>query len=346
MDELRQNTENEDFINDPNLNTKVAKTYDFKYAFKQQLLTEWRPKPTLKCAISVYIIIGIVFFILGIIILVFSNEIYDKEIRYDNNPLCAQLDTTCSISFVISEDMKAPIYVYYRIKGFYQNHRKYINSIPIEQLNGNDLPASQLKDCEPFLYNKDISVSTAVDGTPLDPDDVAIPCGIAAKFMFTDNYTLVNADTNVVYEITDEGIAWDSDINHKFNNIDLSRQWVDMENERFITWMKVAPFNDFLKAYGVIQTDLAAGNYLINIDNQWNVEIFNGEKYFVLSETNVFGGKNEFLAYTYIAVGMLSLILCIVFIFRKLQKPKGILHKFYKDHNFDTNAETDLQINQ
>lgn len=339
MNPPRNDNETDELVSDPTLKTKVAKSYDVTYAFKQQLLTAWRPKPTLTCAIGIYLVIGLIFFTLGIIILVFTDDVYDKVIRYDNNPNCETLNTVCSVFFNISEDMKAPVYVYYRISGFYQNHRKYILSIPMEQLNGNDLDASKLKDCKPVLYNRDIPASVAVDGTPLDPNAVAIPCGVAAKFRFTDRFIITNNDTNIDYDISSDGIAWNSDIQHKFKNIDLSRQWLNMEDERFITWMKVSPFNDFLKSYGVIKQDIPAGNYRVTIDNNWDVSIFDGEKYFVLSETNVFGGKNEFLAYTYIAVGVLSIVLSIVFIFRRLRRPKGILQKVYKESKFDTNAE-------
>ena len=35
--------------------------YSFSFAFKQQLLKAWQPKPTLKCAIIIYLILGIIF---------------------------------------------------------------------------------------------------------------------------------------------------------------------------------------------------------------------------------------------------------------------------------------------
>lgn len=345
MKRANNNTESDDLVSNPALKTKVAKSFDVTYAFKQQLLTAWRPKPTHTCAIAVYLVIGLVFFTLGIIILVFTNNIYEKTIRYDNNSNCSTIGISCEAGFNISKDMKAPVYVYYRINGFYQNHRKYVKSIPIEQLNGKDLAPSSLTDCKPYLYNIDMQVTTAVDGTPLNPNDVAIPCGVAAKYRFTDDFTVTSKDTNIVYPISGTGIAWQSDIKHKFKNIDLSRQWIDMENERFINWMKVAPFNDFMKSYGVINEDMPAGNYKVTIQNRWDVSIFDGEKFIILSETNVFGGKNEFLAYTYIAVGVFSIVLSIVFIFRRLRRPKGILHKVYSHKKYETNAELDIPIN-
>lgn len=51
----------------------ASKTYELSYAFKQQLMQAWRPKPTLKCAITVYAIIGLIFFALGIAILILNN---------------------------------------------------------------------------------------------------------------------------------------------------------------------------------------------------------------------------------------------------------------------------------
>ena len=53
----------------------------------------------------------------------------------------------------IEEDLEPPIYVYYELHNFYQNHRRYVKSRSDEQLEGKFLPASELSDCDPLIYD-------------------------------------------------------------------------------------------------------------------------------------------------------------------------------------------------
>ena len=313
------------------MNEPGTKTYHLSYAFKQQLLQAWRPKPTLKCAITVYAIIGLLFFALGISILVLNDRIFEVYHRYDDQ--CPNFNTTCEITVQIDNDVVAePIYVYYQIKGFYQNHRRYIQSLSLSQLrDGTIKNSTELSDCSPVLYNKDNYYRTSVTGEPLDPEQPAFPCGLVPRSYFNDTYQMVNLADNVNINITDTGIAWPDDIKYKFKNADLSKQWINVESERFITWVKISPFTDFRKTWGIINTNLTKGTYKVLIQNNWNSTIFGGEKWIILSQTNAFGGKNEFLAYSYLAVGALSIVLAIVFIFRKIRRPKGVLDERIKE---------------
>jgi hypothetical protein len=45
------------------------------------------------------------------------------------------------------------------------------------------------KDCDPIILNSDLAPNTkAVDGSDLIQDDIAYPCGLIAKSVFTDKY--------------------------------------------------------------------------------------------------------------------------------------------------------------
>lgn len=86
--------------------------------------------------------------------------------------------------------MESPVFVYYGLTNFYQNHRKYLISRDYEQLNGAIKAASSLGECEPVIYNKDIATPLYAWGNktaPLDPDAPANPCGLVAKSLFTGN---------------------------------------------------------------------------------------------------------------------------------------------------------------
>lgn len=76
---------------------------------------------------------------------------------------------------------------------------------------------SDLKDCDPITKNKDIApeLYSAFDKTyKLDPSDPAMPCGLVAKSVFTDRYTLKANGTKI--DINENGIAWESDKEYKF----------------------------------------------------------------------------------------------------------------------------------
>jgi len=79
-------------------------------------------------------------------------------------------------------------------------------------------------------------------------------------------------------------IAWQSDIDFKFKNIDEGLpagkeykdiQWIDMHgDEHFIVWMRTAGLPNFRKLWGRIDGDLKAGSYELWIDNQYQVAPF------------------------------------------------------------------------
>jgi len=276
-----------------------------------------RPIPSIKRTILCLEITGIIFISIGVVILILSNNIKQIEIRYDNNKDCI-IGTKCSINFTIEENMKKNVFVYYRLKKFYQNHRRYIKSKSNKQLKGNKMEESSIKsDCEPIILNKDIYEGVmSVDGlTPLDPNGVAHPCGLIAKSFFNDTYVIQKIGEENEISISDKDIAWSID-KDKFKNSPnyTTHQWKDVEDERFIVWMRPAALPDFRKPWGRIERDLNKGNYTLTIQNNYPVKSFDGEKYFILSTVNVLGGKNYFLAILYFVVGGVSVIAGILFI--------------------------------
>lgn len=307
---------------DPLLTTPKPTKYKLRYAFTQQLLQAWRPRPTLKCAITVYTVIGLIFFAFGIAIIVLTNQVYEVSNRYDQQAPAGP-SSVFNVSFTLAQNMTGPVYLFYQLNSFYQNHRRYIKSMSTSQMRGNDLDASSVSDCDPVIYNANLSQWQKSAIKNYNDSAVAIPCGAAARAYFNDTFSLI-APNGTLYEFSSNGIAWSDDKNYKFKNIDINRQWIDMTNERFINWMKISPFSNFRKTWGVLQADLPAGDYKMMIRNYWNSSLFGGEKWFVLSQTNAFGGRNEFLAYSYIAVGALSILLAMIFSIRKFKRPKGI----------------------
>ena len=127
---------------------------------------------------------------------------------------------------------------------------------------------------------------------------------------------------NTFVPLQKEGIAWDSDINHKFKNPNRGAGGIrvisDFQDEDFIVWMRTAGLPTFKKLYRIIKTDLNAGTYSVIINNcmyftfstslslslslthaihmiDYPVSEFSGGKYIVLSTVSWMGGKNPFL---------------------------------------------------
>ena len=208
--------------------------------FKQQTLPAWRPIPSFRSTMITFTVFGLIFLALGIVLYIMSDQIQEVTLEYDNLSNCSTIGKNCTVQLDIPWDIKAPIYVYYQLDNFYQNHRRYVKSRSFDQLKGTYLGVGDLSDCDPIKTVKDLGDNiTSVSKHNLSLSDPAIPCGLVAKSFFNDRYWL-NVSVNTPIEINEKNIAWDSDKSYKFHNIinvpkdkgttwqDI--QWLDMEN--------------------------------------------------------------------------------------------------------------------
>jgi hypothetical protein len=85
------------------------------------------------------------------------------------DPSTGAITQSCDISVKIEADMEPPVYVYYQLDNFYQNHRRYVKSRSDKQLRGEEVDPALLDDCAPL--NK--------EGTK-----TLNPCGLIANSMF------------------------------------------------------------------------------------------------------------------------------------------------------------------
>jgi hypothetical protein len=96
----------------------------------------------------------------------------------------------------------------------------------------------------------------------------------------------MDGDKKIAIPIISENIAWSSDIEYKFKNVEGAElpsgktykdvQWLDMTNEHFIVWMRTAGLPNFRKLWGRIDDGLEPGNYKLEVSNQYRVEPFQG----------------------------------------------------------------------
>jgi len=144
----------------------------------------------------------------------------------------------CRITFTIEKDMKAPVYLYYQLDNFYQNHRRYVQSRSDAQLRG-DASAST-SDCSPLtttgggMYKYNSTAETSIGNN--ETDYTLMPCGLIANSLFNDIFwvnkltvgdrTYYQDDTfggkTLVNLVDQTGIAWKSDVETKFKNIEVA----------------------------------------------------------------------------------------------------------------------------
>ena len=79
------------------------------------------------------------------------------------------------MSINIKEKMDGPVYVYYQLDNFYQNHRTYVKSVNYDQLGGDVLSVGDLDDCDPVKTNGDAEKTLSWTNQPLNSGDAANP---------------------------------------------------------------------------------------------------------------------------------------------------------------------------
>jgi len=297
-----ENTNEEDLIYE---NVKNSR-------FKQQRLPAWRPVPTINSIIAVFSTFGIIFIILGIILLKYTKKV--KIIYKDYFPdICNNENENCEFTIDINEELTKPVYVYYQLDGFYQNSRRYINSKSSKQLKGLSSKDEE-GECSNAQKNSEMempSIKTSIDGTDLNDNNIAVPCGLMAKSFFNDTFQFKNGSNDETIEIDQGGIAFKRDT-EIYKNEYKDLQWQDITDEHFLVWMRPSGLPDPRKLWGKIEKDLHKEDKIkVTVTNNYKLPYI--KKKLVLSNTTKFGGRNMFLAISYIVAGCLCLCCVIIF---------------------------------
>lgn len=193
----------------------------------------------------------------------------------------------CSLIFDIPNDIGPPVFMYYRMKEFYQNHRRYVQSLDLDQLKG--IPVS----------NKSIKGGTC-DPLTVDPDSgkAYYPCGLIANSIFNDTIpSPYRVGSNAEdYFMTNKGIAWDSDkqlmknTEYKPWEVVPPPYWREQygdhytnetlpqinKDEAFMVWMRTAGLPHFSKLSRRNDTGtMPAGTYRLDIGDRmfWSVSL-------------------------------------------------------------------------
>uniref|UniRef100_J3LTH0 ALA-interacting subunit n=1 Tax=Oryza brachyantha TaxID=4533 RepID=J3LTH0_ORYBR len=302
------------------------------YRFTQQNLPAWKPAMTPGCVITIFLMIGVTFVPVGLVCLHASNHVAEIAHRYDIDCVPnaykrnkqayikdSSISKNCTQQVKVNYHMRAPIYVYYELENFYQNHRRYVKSRSDKQLHyGQKYTHSS---CGPIERN---------NGLPI------VPCGLIAWSLFNDTYGFTRGSMEI--KVNRKNISWKSDREHKFGKdvypfnfqngslIGGGKLDPDLplsEQEDLIVWMRTSALPQFRKLYGVIEEDLQADEIItMHIANNYNTYSFGGKKSLILTTSTWLGGKNDFLGYAYLVTGSLSLFLTILFALIHVKNPR------------------------
>lgn len=320
-----------------------------KYSrFTQQELPACKPILTPAWVIAVFVAVGILFIPVGLVSLSASENVVEivreygadcippdyreDKVGYIQN---AETNKTCTLSMTVPKQMRSPVYIYYQLENFYQNHRRYVKSRNDKQLR-KKAAEHMTSGCEP-----EATVAVGPDKAPI------VPCGLIAWSLFNDTFHF-SFDSKSL-EVNKKGIAWESDRKHKFGSdiypknfqsggliggAQLNSSMPLSEQEDLIVWMRTAALPTFRKLYGKIEQDLQANQKIsVVVQNNYNTYSFGGKKKLVLSTTSWIGGKNDFLGVGYLTVGGVSLTFAVGFILVYVLKPRALGDPSYLSWN-------------
>ena len=266
--------------------------------------------------------------------------------KYITTPLYAHVNNStagnestanqCYIKFQIVSDLEAPVFLYYKLTNFYQNNRRYVQSLDTDQLKGSPVSLSNLGNgnCKPLAL------------TP-DGKKAYYPCGLIANSIFNDTFGVLmpeSGDNN--YTFSERGIAWPGEAKKYASRPgnDLSElapppNWVTrfgetwtesnilnlQADEHFQNWMRTAGLPTFTKLYGRNDGEtLKAGNYTVVVNMNFPVQGYKGTKSLVISTVSWIGGKNSFLGWAYVAAASIFILLALIGTVRHLVKPRRL----------------------
>ena len=146
----------------------------------------YQPIITPRSAIILFLVLAVPFIALGFAIKAASDGVVELSIQYDgtgyaapSTGVCA-LDSTkpgvqsqCELTFTAPSAMAAPVFVYYELDNFYQNHRRYVASKSDVQLAGTI-----------YTSSSDTNIATCSPSITSASGKVLHPCGLIANSFF------------------------------------------------------------------------------------------------------------------------------------------------------------------
>jgi len=103
------------------------------------------------------------------------------------------------------------------------------------------------------------------------------------------------------------------------------------ENPLLMVWMRAAALPNFLKLYAIIDEDMPKGMYKMEIKNHYPVREYNAMKFFKFSTTTWIGGRNFFLGFALIAIGLILFLFAFFICCKSILWPRKLGNIAYLD---------------
>ncbi|OEH80394.1 putative ALA-interacting subunit 2 [Cyclospora cayetanensis] len=310
--------------------------------FMQQRMSTWEPLLTPRRILFALFVFGMIFFVLGLVIVLFDRSIVECKINYTDmsGDLMLKIDASTCTDTTITE-IEGDVLLYYELSNYFQNHRRYMKSLSDKQLEGT-------------VYTAVSDISTACDPRVESSDGrVLHPCGLSPAAVFTDSFTVFAGDQKTEIELDEsrEAICWDFDLS-TFKNptaeemrsavgqvnfwlydqklveaLHMNKTGVGwgVENSHFIVWMRDAGLPAFRKVYGrFVAQPLKLPFYIKVTNNTYDVASFGGTKSVVVTQASWLGGRSAFLGIAYLVVGSVSLVVFAVFFYYHRRNPRHL----------------------
>jgi hypothetical protein len=233
---------------------------------------------------------SVLFYILAVIYLIlFSyygfSMLAVREVSKDYDAECEN-KTSCIVQINVTETLRKPVGLYYRLTNFYQLHRTIANSYSTRQLRGQIADEDELERCQPKTY---------INNTVHDAN-LFVPAGLLPAAVFNDTFSVLGYDG-----FDDSDITLNVDKNDLYlgsNPVyENSSRWLrdsglfpsGITDKHFIAWMRQSAFGPFRKLYSKSDSDLPKGVYEVVIQNNYPTSLFKGNKSLIISEIRMFG---------------------------------------------------------
>lgn len=192
---------------------------------------------TTKCVVTTLMVVAVLFIIVGSVALAYAARVTQFQYVYmDGSSKSPCQDggpgvNPCPVTITFDKDMTGPVYFYYTIDGFHQNHRRYVKDKDDKQLAG--IFDSPTADQDPLMNATRSGTFTAhssctyqrqytVTGARKEGYTIYYyPCGLVARSRFNDTFLLTGPDGAPV-SWTSTGTAWRSNADSKYKSKDES----------------------------------------------------------------------------------------------------------------------------
>jgi len=148
-----------------------------------------------------------------------------------------------------------------------------------------------------------------MNGTSLDPNNQCKKQGIALSI---DTDTRFKPPTGSLLW-TGMGVSGSEDpyLAQGYYAFEAGHRIPIATDEDFVVWARPAVMPDFRKLYRIFTGDLASGQYLLNINELFDVTSFSGEKHVIIATTTWIGGSNYVLGILLVVMGCVSFALAV-----------------------------------